>query len=164
MNFKLIDFKDDYMASLLNLYKSNKDYFDNVSPNQEINIDIILQDIKDKPESVNIANKHYNIIANDKNEVVAVLDYLEHYPDNECLYIGLFMVDGSLQKNGIGHGFIDWFISNYVSNKFCRVRLGVVDTNIKGMKFWQAQGFSKIKTVKVPKHNWTVHIMERTII
>ena len=51
-------------------------------------------------------NKHFLVIC-EKGSCVALLDYLEGYPEKKTVYIGLLIVDAARHGNGIGRKIND---------------------------------------------------------
>lgn len=72
---------------------------------------------------------------------VAALSLLEDYPEQGTAYIGLLLVDGSVQRSGIGTGIVTAIIkASY--DRFDSIRLSVAPNNTSALRFWQEQGFT----------------------
>lgn len=74
-------------------------------------------------------------------QLVAILDLIAGYPNKETAFIGLFMVDRSLQSSGIGSGIINKLIEFLKSNGYKCCRLGVIEKNVPAINFWNKMGF-----------------------
>lgn len=95
---------------------------------------------------------------------VAVVDILEGYPDEDAVYMGLFMIDGKRHRIGYGRKLMQQLEENIRQKGFKRIRLGVVEGNQKAMAFWLSLDFKEVKTIIStikPETNWTVHVMEK---
>ncbi len=101
-----------------------------------------------------------------KSNLIALLDLVHGFPDEDCLYIGLFMVHADWQGQGIGKQIITELESRYRQTPYTRLRLGVYDRNTGGLAFWKKMGFVVIKQVKSdnnPQYNGLVHVMEKNL-
>ncbi|WP_419008499.1 hypothetical protein [Holdemanella porci] len=55
---------------------------------------------------------------------MAVLDLIDGYPKKDILFIGFFMMDISIQKNGVGSAIVNELIDYLTTLKYKEVRLG----------------------------------------
>ena len=76
-------------------------------------------------------------------ELIGAVDFRLYWPDETTAYIGMLMVAGPCQRQGIGSQawalLKPWLASTV---KLERVRLGVEQFNHPALKFWLAQGFA----------------------
>ncbi|MFN3983541.1 MAG: GNAT family N-acetyltransferase [Caldilinea sp.] len=76
-------------------------------------------------------------------ELIGVLDFQLHYPQEGAAYIGLLLVAEPLQRQGIGAQawslLKPWLAS---AAGIHTVRVGVEQFNVAALKFWEAQGFT----------------------
>ncbi|MGI6202189.1 MAG: GNAT family N-acetyltransferase [Eubacteriales bacterium] len=72
---------------------------------------------------------------------VAVVSLLEDYPDRGTSFIGLLLVDGGMQREGIGTEIVTAII-NASDGRFDSIRLSVEPSNTGALRFWQEQGFT----------------------
>ena len=49
-----------------------------------------------------------------------------NYPDEDAVYIGLFMINGDFHRQGYGKAFIEEFTANMKGKGYHRLRLGVL--------------------------------------
>ena len=75
--------------TVLDLYESNPLYFEHCPPPPTIQS--VEYDMRALPDGKSIADKHF-VGFFDGNNLVAVLDLIEKYPDKQTVFIGLFMV------------------------------------------------------------------------
>ena len=165
MNFQFREIQTEEDITLAyQLYRSNAEYFQLVSGKAPARQDV-LDDKSACPLDVNPAQKKYGMyLAGESGDPVAVVDVLEGFPDPETYYIGLFLIDGSRHRTGLGRALYEQLEADARMGGFQRMRLGVVDTNHKARAFWKAMGFTWIKTVESTLHEdsgWTVEIMEK---
>lgn len=118
----------------------------------------------DNPEGFD-EKDHYikKIYYNEK--MVALIDYQIGYRfsmkhDNSCLWIGLFLVDESWQRKGIGKEIMEFMIDEY--KEICStVQLACIKENLKGLCFWEKLGFKEIDVKRCG--NLEVRVLEKRI-
>ncbi len=171
------------------IYRSNEEYFQLVSGKAPSRPDV-LNDRDACPPDVPLGQKKYGMYLlaaykggradsrmgaehrshgdndNSSYEPIAVVDVLEGFPDEKTYYIGLFLIDGTCHRRGLGKALYKQMESEAKLRGFERIRLGVVDTNHGARAFWKAMGFVWVKTVDSTLHEgsgWTVEIMEKNL-
>lgn len=83
----------------------------------------IESDMVALPDNVDFKDKYY--VGYFKNEkLIAVLDLIDGYPKKDILFIGFFMMDISIQKNGVGSAIVNELIDYLTTLKYKEVRLG----------------------------------------
>jgi hypothetical protein len=90
---------------ILQVYKSNQDYFD-LSETSSINFAQIDKDVHAKPDIVASEDKKYFLIKDKQNKPIAILDYLLNYPDKNTVFLGFLLVDKTCQSQGIGRAIL----------------------------------------------------------
>lgn len=117
------------------------------------------------PPGSNLEKKKYELIMLNGMDI-GVIDYIVNYPDEDAIYIGLFMIDGNFHRSGYGREYIEEFIPRIKNEGFKRIRLGVLDGNKTALKFWTNIGFKIEKEVIStihPERNWKIKVMELMI-
>lgn len=109
--------------------------------------DIIAEDIVKCPKGFDKNNKHY-LGYFEKGILIAVIDLLIGYPNDETVWIGFFMVNGNYSRKGIGTNIINEFTCYATSIGFKRVGLGFEITNPQSSYFWNKNGFITEKVVE----------------
>ena len=94
-------------------------------------------------------------------DLVAVMDFVYAYPDEETVFIGLFMVDQAYQGKGIGGQIVTEALA-YFANNFRKARLAYVKGNPQSQHFWEKQGFKPIGC-EVKQALYTVVIVEQSL-
>ena len=102
----------------------------------------ILEDMTALPPGKCEADKHYFGFF-DKETLVAVLDLIERYPQDDTAYIGFFMTKKERQGFGLGTELIGELLDELRQNKFRKVRLAVDRGNPQSRAFWEKNGFAR---------------------
>lgn len=89
------------------------------------------------------------------------MDFVYAYPDEETVFIGLFMVDRIYQGKGIGSQIVTEALAYFAKN-FRKVRLAYVKGNPQSQYFWEKQGFKPIGS-EVKQELYTVVIVEQRL-
>ncbi len=120
----------------------------------------VRRDMTVAPEGVEPARKHY-VGFLDGDQIVAVMDYIEGYPDPESGYIGFFMMNMSLQGRGIGSAIIAEATDYLRSVGVKRLRLAIASDNPQANHFWKKNGFVVVKSVDMG--GWTALVADRQL-
>lgn len=146
------------IPSILSLYESNPLYFQYCPPKP--NLASVKEDMLRLPEGKAKADKFYVGFWNN-SKLVAVMDFVYAYPDEETVFIGLFMVDQAYQRKGIGSQIVTEALA-YFANNFRKARLAYVKGNPQSQHFWEKQGFKPIGC-EVKQALYTVVIVEQSL-
>ncbi|WP_270737423.1 GNAT family N-acetyltransferase [Streptococcus anginosus] len=146
------------IPSILSLYESNPLYFQYCPPKP--NLASVKEDMLRLPEGKAKADKFYVGFWNN-SKLVAVMDFVYAYPDEETVFIGLFMVDQAYQRKGIGSQIVTEALAYFTKN-FRKARLAYVKGNPQSRHFWEKQGFKPIGC-KVKQELYTVVIVEQSL-
>lgn len=98
-------------------------------------------------------NKVLNVGGTYKGEPVAFLSILESYPEDDVLWIGLFLMDEKYKRKAIGTKIINALITATEQSSISKLRLSVQDNNIAGVKFWGKVGFKTISQCDCGHYN-----------
>ena len=79
-----------------------------------------------------------------KDKLLAVMDFIDGYPEKEMAYIGFFMTDVSIQNRGLGTEMIEYFCKYRADSGYRSVRLAYVKGNPQAEHFWLKNGFAPI--------------------
>lgn len=107
----------------------------------------ILEDMAALPPGKTMEDKYY-IGYFEAENLVAVMDFIDHYPKPSIAFIGFFMTDASTQGKGQGSAIIDELTSRLTALGYDSIRLGWVKTNPQAEHFWRKNGFVPILTTK----------------
>ena len=126
----------------------------------EISKDQVLNDLHITPPGVDIADKYYVGFFNGE-EMVAVLDLIDGYPEPDIGYIGFFMMNAALQGKQIGSAIIQDVCSYLKQIGKTAIRLGIAKDNPQANHFWKKNGFTVIKEVE--RDGWTILVAEKKL-
>ena len=113
-----------HSEKVLNIYETNEEYF-KILMNGKPSIESIIEDKNDIPPGSNFQDKYYKIISINGQDI-GIIDYIINYPDEDTVYIGLFMINGDFHRQGYGKAFIEEFTANMKGKGYHRLRLGVL--------------------------------------
>lgn len=100
----------------------------------------ILEDMKSLPPGKTHDDLYYiGFFENDT--LLAVMDLVLGYPDNETAYIGFFMMNMDFQGKGIGSKIIRECSEYLKSINYNKIRLGVDQGNKQSFNFWTKNKF-----------------------
>ena len=119
----------------------------------EISKDQVLNDLHITPPGVDIADKYYVGFFGGE-EMAAVLDLIDGYPEPDIGYIGFFMMNVALQGKQIGSAIIQDVCSYLKLIGKTAIRLGIAKDNPQANHFWKKNGFTVIKEVE--RDGWTI--------
>ena len=91
---------------ILDLCKKNAQFYDHCPPfvtTESIRNDMCALPLRkmDEPQ-----DKYYLGFFDDAEQLVAVMDFIDHYPTEQSCFIGFFMMERSVQGHGIGSRII----------------------------------------------------------
>lgn len=87
-------------------------------------------------------DKHYLGFFDGRN-LVAVMDLIEKYPDDDTVYIGLFMMDSHYQGRGVGTAIISEAANCLKQWGYRQIKLAFAKGNPQSEAFWLKNHFRK---------------------
>ena len=135
---------EENINELYELCKSNEKYYSYLK--EDLTMDGVKSILTDLPPNVTIDNK-YVIGFYSENNLVGVMDLINNYPSNNKSFIGLFMLDKNVQGKGIGKYIIGKILNLYKSMDYESCHIGVIDSNIEAINFWEKIGFNENGTI-----------------
>ena len=105
----------------------------------------IWQDMHALPTGKTAADKYY-LGFWEGEKLIAVLDLILRYPDEQTAFIGFFMLNAEAQGKGLAAAIIHQLLQR-LKNGFSFVRLGYVQSNCQSERFWKRMGFEETGTV-----------------
>ncbi len=94
--------------------------------------------------------------------LVAVLDLILNYPNQQTVFIGLFMLDRQFQGRGIGSEIVQGCFRYLKTLGYAYVRLGFAKGNPQSEAFWMKNGFQKTGVQSV-QENYTMVVMQKEL-
>ncbi len=102
----------------------------------------VARDMSALPPGKTASDKYYvGYYAGEK--LIAVLDLILRFPDDDTALIGFFMTDTAVQNTGVGSGIIDGLSAYLKRLGFTSVRLGWVKGNPQAAHFWKKNRFAE---------------------
>ena len=90
------------------------------------------------------AQKHYAAFWRE-GRPEAVLDWVEGYPREQTLWVGVFQVEGSLQGKGVGRALMSALVGAAYDGGMDRLRLACRKENEGGHRFWLSLGYLDLR-------------------
>lgn len=159
IQYEVRKISDEEIPAVLNLCESNPQYYYYCPPT--VSLDGIKSDMLALPPNKTYDDKYY-IGFYQRNKLIAIMDLIGRYPNNETAFIGFFMVDKELQGSGIGTNIISECLQYLKSINYKKVKLGYVKENPQAKNFWIKNCFKPTGAEDTQEH-YTVVIMERTL-
>ena len=129
---------EEDVAIILNLQQGNPLYFEYCPPKPSA--ETVLSDLKELPEGKSFKDKFYIGFFYDDN-LVAIMDFIIAFPQEDTIYIGLFMVDVKESKKGVGSKIIEESLAAFKKEGYKKVRLAYMKGNFQSRSFWRKCGF-----------------------
>ena len=161
--YNIIPITENEYMNVYNLQKKNTHYFSVVQ--EDLSYESCVESILELPPNTDLSQKHFIGFYN-KGQLEAVMDYVEGYPTSKIVWIGLLMIDVSVQKCGVGSNIVRAFSSSAHKCDFSSIRLGVIEPNISALQFWTSHSFIELDKKPYPPscNNLNVIIMEKKLI
>lgn len=150
--------KDDIII-ILSLCKGNSLYYHFCPP--AVSLESIKEDMAALPPDKTMDDKYF-VGFFSKDELVAVMDLISGWPNDETAYIGFFMMNVNLQGSGIGTSIISECLQYLKSIQFRYAKLGYVKENYQAKSFWLKNHF-KPTGIESQQESYTIVVMEREL-
>ena len=135
-----LDEKD--AESILLLCRQNEQFYR--YSEAEVTREQVLNDLHITPPGINHKDKYY-VGFYDREELIAVMDLIDGYPEADIAYIGFFMMKKDLQGQGNGTTIIAEASAYLKQTGKTAVRLGIDHGNPQSAHFWKKNGFHVIR-------------------
>lgn len=153
--YNIVKIEEQHYQDIYHLQKENIIYFE-YTKEYPPKYEDIINEVTELPPYTDISQKYY-IGFYLEDTLVAVMDFIDGYPNDKTYWIGLFIIDINYQGLGIGTKIISTFIE--LSDK--NIQLGCLSDNIEGFAFWSKMGFKEITRSYNKEKDWNIIIMER---
>ena len=118
--------------------------------------------ISEVPDGTELSQKHFVGFWDKDGDLVAILDLITDYHKEGEAFIGWFMVDASLQGQGIGSQIFADIRASLSAQGYSYLELGVIERNTEAAAFWRSVGFRPTGTV-IPQERYNVLTMSQHI-
>ena len=154
-----LDLKDDYKIKSLTIDKLKSieilnlkcsDYYilhDGVLPSKKEALEIF----KSLPPGKNYEDKFVLGIYKYVNELIGIIDIVKNFPVNGEWMLGLLLIEPEERGKGLGKLIHEALVQLAITLGAKSFRIGVIEDNHKGKKFWSEMGYIKIKEATVDK-------------
>lgn len=151
--------QENDIDKIFTLAKNNTLYYEYCPP--FVTKESIREDMKALPPKKTAADKYY-LGFFDGDNLIAIMDLIIKYPNDDTAFIGLFMVDKTVQGKGIGSSIINECCSHLKRIGFLYIRLGYVEGNPQSRYFWQKNGFEDTG-IKTNENKYTVIVLQKKL-
>ncbi len=122
----------------------------------------ILEDMENLPPRTLPEDKTY-LGFFDGDMLIAVMDLIRNYPEQDAAFIGFFMTLASQQGNGLGSRIITELCSALSAHGCPFIRLGWIEGNPQSQHFWHKNGFTETG-VKSQQEEYTIICAQRNLL
>lgn len=160
--YELVKISENNINDVYEMMKSNAYYYSKVQFH-ELKMEECLEDVYTLPPHTAMDQKFYYALYQNQS-LIGVIDYIEKFPEEKTVFIGLFMLHQCYHGHGISNKMISCFKKICRMNGFNKIKLACYESNKIGYRFWQKQGFKKIETVvrEVEGHSLKLFKLEYT--
>lgn len=133
--------KESDIPVIYELCAKNEQYYRYCPP--FVSEESILADMRALPQGKTYADKYYLGYYDESERLVAVMDFINGYPDPSTAFLGFFMVAKELQGNGTGSAVISELQKYLSGQQYSEIRLGCAEGNEQSRGFWMKNGFEE---------------------
>lgn len=153
---------DNDIPSILALCEKNTQFYKHCPP--FVTPQSIKNDMQAIPQrKIGQEQDKYYLGYFDEAKLVAVMDFIDHYPTGQSCFIGFFMVEYDLQRTGIGSSIITELCEYLTRLDYKYIRLGYVDGNEQSKSFWMKNQFTDTG-LRNHTDDYTVIVMNRALV
>ena len=156
--FEIRRWEEEDLPAVLALMEGNAAYYEIQNQGQPT-IHSIREDMAILPPRCIQEQKH-DLGLWQEGKLVGILDLVEGYPRERTLWVGFFMVDANLHRQGVGRAVAQALPGAAADAGMDSIRLGCLKGNTKGHDFWLAMGFQDLRDGEV-RGGSAVWIMEQ---
>jgi len=154
--YEVIAITRQNFEQVFKVYDANQDFFMLVQ-GKKATIESSLGDIDAIPPDCGGKQKVYISIWKG-GKAIGVLDLIAGYPEQTSFWIGLLLVHGDLHGKGIGSKIVRAVLDAAKISGYHKAKLGVVESNIQGLNFWEKHGFN------IMGRNKNIVVMARPVV
>ena len=136
--YKTRELRESDVDAILELCRKNPLFYEHTEA--EATRERILEDMKATPPGIGLEDKYFFGFY-EGDELVAIMDLVDGYPDPKTAYIGFFMMNPSYQGKQVGTAIIRETLEYLGSIGKTAVRLAIDKGNPQSTHFWTKNGF-----------------------
>jgi len=95
-------------------------------------------------KGADISKYYLMVIQKTDSDIIGFFDLYHGYPNNETIWISIFLIDKAVQGNSYGKEVIESICQECKNSGWKSIGLGVHLKNWKGLRFWTNNGFDRI--------------------
>lgn len=145
-------------GGILKLCEENTQYY--LYCEAEPSMEQVLNDLRITPPGVDQKDKYY-IGFYQGDMLIAVMDLIDGYPEQDIAFIGFFMMKKDLQGQNLGTALVQEVADYLKSTGKTAIRLAIDKGNLQSTHFWKKNGFLVIK--EVDRSGWTALVAEKQL-
>lgn len=145
------------------LLESNPEYFRATQSHPVSRADCIA-DISALPPGKTMSDKSYLLLSDSIGDL-AVIDFIEKYPDSASGYLGFFILANERHHQGIGKRLFKMLEEAARQCGLSRIELACFASNKPGLRFWKKEGYQLIRTSKrvIDNISYTILSLEKQL-
>ena len=162
--YKIKKISEEDYDNYYNLLLSNNDFFI-MTEGKTVTFEEAVEDTFDLPPNTTMDQKFY-ICFYDNEKLIAVMDYIEHYPSKGIVFIGFFMINNNEKRKKLGTKIINEFVRALKKNGISKMQLACLDINHIGLHFWKSFNMYEVRRAISKKENrpdWNIIVFEKEI-
>lgn len=114
-----------------------------------------LEIFNELPPGKNYEDKYSLGVFNNTNEQIGIIDIVRDFPVVGEWMLGLLLIKPKERNHGLGKMIHESLVQWAITLGATSFRIGVIDDNYKGKKFWADLGYVKIKEAILKKEKKT---------
>lgn len=158
--FKVRKLNEDDLSEIYKLCLGNPKYYKHCPP--LVTFDSIIEDMKALPPNKGYEDKYYIGYFNN-DELIAIIDLIDKFPNDETAFIGFFMIKKEYHNQGIGSSIVNELISYLKRLDYKYMRLGYSANNEQSKSFWVKNGFVPTGVVDHSNDLYDVVVMHKIL-
>lgn len=147
------------ITQVVELCKENTLFYEHCPP--FVTEKSIMDDMNALPEGKSMKDKYY-VGFFDGSSLIAVMDLIDAFPNESTAFIGFFMLNTAVQRQGIGTQIVQELGRYLKTQGYKHIRLGWVKGNNQSESFWHKNGFSETG-VSYETGGYTVIVAQRDL-
>ena len=141
----------DDVEIVYQLCKENKLYYTYCPP--FVTKEAIREEMQSLPKGKTMKDKYY-LGYFSKDQLIAVMDLIDRYPDEKSVFIGFFMTHVNVQNKGIASQIIQDLVNYLTKEGYHRIQLAWINGNPQAEHFWLKNQWIPIKeTISNTQHS-----------
>ncbi|WP_332527951.1 GNAT family N-acetyltransferase [Niameybacter sp.] len=129
---------EEDVPKILTVCKGNPTYYKYFK--QDPTSEDITESLTALPPNKTMEDKYF-VGLYEGDSLVAILDLIAGYPNEDVAYIGWFMMNQAFQGAGVGTRIIEEVMAYLKSKHFRQVQLGYIKGNAQAKSFWIKNNF-----------------------